>query len=222
MRFRLHHETTIPPNKSVLRFRPATIVVPQRPLRVLDFDVEARPLHWISGDFVSKEITAIAWAWGHAPDAVTCYLLGETDPVVMLRAFLEAYAAADLVTGHYIRGYDLPMINGALTEYQLPTLTRKLTHDTKLDFVRRAGLSTSQENLGSMLRLHRPKIGMNQASWRDANRLTPDGLAKVRGRVTGDVQQHIEMRSRLIALGYLGPPKWWEPGATPVEAPYTP
>ena len=36
------------------------IVVKTRPMRVLDFDVEARPLHWISGDYVSKEITAIA------------------------------------------------------------------------------------------------------------------------------------------------------------------
>src|SRR5688500_5946844 len=92
---------TIPANSVTLT--PATVTVRHRPLRVLDFDVEARPLHWISGDYVSKEITAIAWAWTDAPHDVTCYLLGDTDPVDMLRAFLVAYDAADMVTGHYIR-----------------------------------------------------------------------------------------------------------------------
>jgi hypothetical protein len=190
-------------------------------MRVLDFDVEARPLHWISGDYVSKEITAIAWAWCDAPERVTCYLLGETDPVTMLRAFLAAYEQADMVTGHYIRGYDLPMVNGALTEYQLPTLADKLSQDTKIDLVRRQGLSGSQENIGTMLGLEHPKVNMDQRSWRDANRLTPEGREKTRARVVGDVRQHIEMRGRLLELGYLGAPVLWKGGAAPVE-PYTP
>lgn len=197
------------------------IVVKTRPMRVLDFDVEARPLHWISGDYVSKEITAMAWAWADRPSEVTCYLLGETDPVAMLKDFVEAFNKADLVTGHFIRGYDLPMINGALTEYQLPPLADKLTHDTKLDLVRRQGLSGSQENLGAMLGLAHEKVKMDQAKWRAANRLTPEGLMAVRERVIGDVQQHIEMRRRLLELGYLAPPVMWKSGAAKVEA-YTP
>ena len=201
--------------------RPAIVRAPQRPMRVLDFDVEARPLHWISGDYVSKEITAMAWAWTDTPEEVTCYLLGEADPRGMLRAFLAAYAESDMVTGHYIRGYDLPMVNGALTEYQLPTLSEKLSHDTKLDFVRRQGLSNSQENLCAMLRLHHPKVKMDQAKWRDANRLTPEGRALARERVTGDVRQHIELRARLLELGYLAAPKLWKPGTATLEA-YTP
>ena len=191
-------------------------------MRILDFDVEARPLHWISGDYVSKEITAMAWAWTDQPEDVTCYLLGETDPIDMLRAFVEAFNASDMVTGHYIRGYDLPMVNGALTEYGLPALGKKLSHDTKLDMVRRQGLSSSQENIGAMLKLNHPKVKMDQAKWRDANRLTPEGLRLARERVVGDVRQHIEMRQRLMELGYLAPPKVWEPGATPVMDAYTP
>jgi hypothetical protein len=210
-----------PTHTEAIVVRPATVRVPHRPMRVLDFDVEARPLHWISGDYVSKEITAIAWAWTDTPSEVSCVLLGETDPVDMLRTFLAAYHQADMVTGHYIRGYDLPMMNGALTEYQLPSLTKKLTQDTKLDLVRRQGLSGSQENLGSMLGLVNPKVKMDQAKWRDANRLTPEGRLLARERVIGDVRQHIEMRARLLALGYLGHPVLWEPGAAPVEA-YTP
>ena len=190
-------------------------------MRVLDFDVEARPLHWISGDYVSKEITAIAWAWTDFPEHVSCRLLGETDPREMLLAFCAAYDQADMVTGHFIRGYDLPMVNGALTEYQLPTLSEKLTQDTKIDLVRRQGLSGSQENLGAMLGLLHPKVKMDQAKWRNANRLTPEGQQLTRERVIGDVQQHIEMRQRLLELGYLAPPKVWKPGAAPVEM-YTP
>lgn len=206
---------------SYVRIDPLVVKVPNRPMRILDFDVEARPLHWISGDYVSKEITAIAWAWVDRPTDVTCYLLGETEPVDMLSAFVVAYDQADMVTGHFIRGYDLPMINGALTEYQLPALQDKLTHDTKLDLIRRQGLSGSQENLGTMLGLSHPKVQMDQAKWRSANRLTPEGLAEVRKRVVGDVQQHIEMRQRLLDLGYLTAPQMWESGTSPT-VPYTP
>lgn len=205
-----------------ITIRPACVAVLARPMRVLDFDVEARPLHWISGDYVSKEITAMAWAWVDRPEDVTCYLLGETHPVDMLRAFLDVYRRADVVTGHFIRGYDLPMVNGALTEYGLPALEDKPTQDTKLDLVRRAGLSSSQENLGAMLRLDHPKVKMDQARWRDANRLTPEGRQLARERVIGDVRQHMELRQRLLELGYLGPIRVWKSNSSlPTEA-YTP
>lgn len=163
----------------------------------------------------------MAWAWCDAPDDVTCYLLGETDPVTMLLAFVAAYNQADMVTGHFIRGYDLPMVNGSLTEYQQQPLADKLTHDTKLDLVRRQGLSSSQENLGAMLGLEHVKVKMNQSTWRAANRLTPEGLHLARARVTGDVKQHIEMRRRLLDLGYLAAPVIWKSGVhAPAE--YTP
>lgn len=199
------------------------VTVQTRPLRILDFDVEARPLHWISGDYVSKEITAMAWAWITPHPIVSCYLLGETDPKEMLTAFIRAYTQADLVTGHYIRGYDLPMINGALSEYGLPALADKMAQDTKTDLIRRQGLSSSQENLGAMLGLHYPKVKMDQSSWRDANRLTPEGRTKARERVTGDVLQHIEMRQKLLDLGYLCPPSMWTSGNPHQPTPaYTP
>lgn len=219
MRIRVTPRPATPATQVVVD--PIAVSVKARPLRILDFDVEARPLHWISGDYVSKEITAIAWAWVSDPTTIACRLLGEDPPESMLVDFLEAYDQADVVTGHFIRGYDLPMINGALTEYSLPALSDKLSHDTKLDLVRRAGLSGSQENLGAMLRLQHPKVKMDQSLWRSANRLTPEGREAARARVTGDVAQHIELRQRLIDLGYLGPPKVWKSGSARLET-YTP
>lgn len=200
-----------------MRVHPTAIRVRSRPLRVLDFDVEARPLHWIAADYVSKEITAMAWAWTDRPDDVTCYLLGETDPIEMLRAFVAAYNEADLVTGHFILGYDVPMVMGALMEYRLPILPDKMCSDTKVHLVKRAGLSMSQENLGAMLHLEHKKVQMNQAKWRAANRLEPEGRAAARERVIGDVQQHIELRRELLALGYLAPARLWKSGSARPE-----
>lgn len=178
-------------------------------MRVLDFDIENRPLSYLGSDFTTAEVTALAWAWTDRPDDVAVYLLGETTLPVMLHAFLAAFNQADLVTGHYVKGHDLPMINGALMECGLPLLSDVLVQDTKLDLIRSKGLSLSQESLAAMFRLEHQKQSMNQSQWRSANRLTPEGLAEVKRRVVGDVRQHIELRQRLLDLGYLGAPKIW-------------
>ena len=201
--------------------RPARIGVSARPLRVLDFDIENRPLSYLGSDFTTAEVTAIAWAWTDQPHDVTVYLLGETELPVILRRFRAVFDASDMVTGHFITAHDLPMINGALMEYLMPALGDKLVQDTKTQLIKRKGISCSQESLGAMLRLDHAKVQMNQVRWRAANRLTPEGLAMVRERVTGDVQQHMAMRRELLQLGYLTPPKLWRSGTARAEA-YTP
>jgi hypothetical protein len=198
--------------------RPATIAIQSRPMRVLDFDIENRPLSYLGSDFTTAEVTAIAWAWCDRPEAVTVYLLGEMDLIDILRRFVDAFDRSDMVTGHYITGHDLPMINGALMECQLPALQDKLVQDTKTDLIRAKGISRSQESLGAMLRLEQPKVQMNQSKWRAANRLSPGGLQLVRERVEGDVRQHIAMRRELDALGYLSAPKLWRGGSAKVES----
>jgi hypothetical protein len=207
---------TAPPRKagpSTIVLSPSLLKVRTRPLRVLDFDIENRPLSYLGSDFTTAEVTAIAWAWCDRPEDVTVYLLGETDLTEILRTFRTVYDSADMVTGHFIVGHDLPMVNGALMECQLPALGEKLVQDTKVHLVRRKGISCSQESLGAMLRLDHDKVQMNQSKWRAANRLTPEGLAEVRKRVTGDVRQHIALRRELLSLGYLQPPRKWDGGA---------
>jgi hypothetical protein len=197
------------------------VTIPHRAAKVLDFDIENRPLSYLGSDFTTAEITAIAWAWCDQPEDVTCVLLGETDPVDMLQQFVAAYNQADMVTGHYITGHDLPQINAALMEYQMPTLRDVLVQDTKTQLVRRKGISGSQENLAAMLLLEHDKVQMNQIKWRAANRLTPEGLALTRERVVGDVKQHMELRRTLMDLGYLAPPVKWSGGTAKMEQ-YTP
>lgn len=215
-------DTPTAPAPQHVRVDPMRLTVPMRPLRILDFDIENRPLSYLGSDFTTAEVTAIAWAWTHDPTNVTVYLLGETELSDILSVFCNAYVRADLVTGHYIRGHDLPMVNGALVELGMPVLPNKRVRDTKLDFVRTKGLSLSQESLGAMLRLEHKKVQMNQIRWRAANRLTAEGLALVRERVIGDVQQHMEMLKELDAKGYLGAPRWWRGGAVTVNEGYTP
>lgn len=181
------------------------------PLRVLHFDIEARPLGWYGGDFTHKEPTAIAWAWADDPDRVRVEMLTPhpNSAETMLKRFYAAYEEAGIVSGHYIRGFDLPALQAAYAEYGLPLLGPKLTSDTKADLPSLHGISKSQENLGSWLGIEAPKVGMSMEDWRRANRLTEAGRALVRERVVGDVQQHIQLRAALMERGLLGPPKLW-------------
>jgi hypothetical protein len=184
---------------------------------VLDFDVEARPLSWYGGDWVSKELTAIAWAWvavgkpRRTRGPVTAVLLGDDAETVgdLLDAFRPEYDAADIVTGHYVRGFDLPLLNAAALELGQAPLGSTLVQDTKTDLVRLHGLSKSQESLGATLGLKRPKISMTQDDWREANRLTPAGIERTRRRVVGDVRQHVELRAALLERGMLRAPSSW-------------
>jgi hypothetical protein len=178
---------------------------------ILDFDIEARPLSFLGNDFVTSEVTAVAACFVGKPRTLSTWLLGEVTPEEILDAFRSYYDRADMVTGHYIRGYDLPHLNGALIELGQSPLEPKLSSDTKLDLLKRSRVSASQESLAAMLGIGAPKITMTQADWREANRLTPRGLALTRRRVEGDVKQHMELRAKLIELGWLGPPKVWTP-----------
>lgn len=185
--------------------------------RVLDFDLENRPLsYWFDGR-CTAEITAIACRFiGEAETHV--WLLGVDRARTMLEEFRALYDQADLVTGHYIRRHDLPIINAALIENGLPPLGPKLSSDTRLDLVRFGEIAKSQEALGAMLGLTAPKEHMTQSDWREANRLTPEGIEQTRRRVVGDIEQHIELRDVLLERGLLQAPRWWRSGAAAVVA----
>lgn len=183
----------------------------ERTLRILDFDIECRPLNYAGQDFTNAEVTAIACGWADS-DHIECWSLAHDKTMLgALGLFKAFWQEADMVTGHFIRKFDLPVLNGSCLEHGVPPLTPKLTCDTYLDLIKRKDVSASQENLGRMLGLEAPKVGMSQVDWREANRLTPEGIAKTRERVIGDVRQHKQLRLALIKRGLLKPPKTWTP-----------
>ena len=180
------------------------------PQRILDFDIENRPLNYAGEDFTFSEITAIAWQFiGERPYYVLC--LGEVPHRTMLLGFVAAYVQADLITGHNIIKHDLRILNGALLEEGLSPLPPKLVCDTYADLKKKGGVSGSQESLANMLKVKTSKVGMSQADWREANRLTPEGIAKTKRRCVGDVKQHIQLRKELLRRDWLRPPRVWSP-----------
>ena len=194
---------------------------------ILDFDIENRPgAYWYDGNPTS-EVTAIAWSFVGQPtvhcEALPPRLATEAGYQLamqkMLLGFLHAYELADVVTGHYIRKHDLPILNGALIEWADQQLSPKLTIDTKLDLVRWGGFAKTQENLGLLMEKLTPGVSrylankehMTQMDWRQANRLTEEGVAETERRVVGDVRQHKELRLELVHHGLLRSPKVWRP-----------
>jgi len=179
-------------------------------LRILDFDIENRPLTYLGGDYTTADVTAIAWSWTDEEDVYVA-LLGVNTYEVMLKGFMEFYDQADIVTGHYIRKHDLPILNGAMLEFGLPTMGAKLTSDTKMDLIKRSDISASQESLSALLGLPEPKESMSQTDWRMANRLSPEGIERTRTRVVADVIQHKALRSAMLERNLLGKPRMWRP-----------
>jgi hypothetical protein len=193
--------------------------------KILDFDLECRPLSY-TGWGNTDEITSIACSWYgqdevyflHMPPGLKTDGQYETAAEMMLGQFTDFYNQADIVTGHYIRNFDLPKINGALLENGLPGLKPKQTSCTKNDLIRFSGLSKSQENLGLLLHKFNAakqnlgnKEHVSQMDWRQVNRLTVEGIEENRRRVTGDVKQHKELREALLSHGMLRGPKTWRP-----------
>ena len=206
-----------------------------RPARILDFDIENRPLSYWIPDRPTAEITAIAWMWRGDHDSIDCVLLAPPcwhkghedrcpdmpDYVVsereMLARFVAVFNQADMVTGHYIRRHDLPITNAMLYEMDVPLLEQKMTSDTKLDMFKKADLPATQEFLLEQLQPVCPlgipleKYHMSQKSWREANRLTPKGSELTKRRVMTDVHAHSHMREEMLSRGWLGSPKLWVP-----------
>jgi hypothetical protein len=197
---------TVPP-PSTVRFALRDTVTPRTP-RVLDLDIENRPLSYWYDDRCTAEITAIAAGWTDE-QKVHVWLLGQDAPEAMLSGLSSLYEQANMVTAHNVRRHDLPIIQGALAEYGLPLLGPKMASDTLRDIPRWKDLPKSQESLCEMLDVPAPKEHMSQSRWREANRLTPRGTRETKRRVVGDVIQHRLLREKLIELGWLGPPRRW-------------
>lgn len=187
------------------------MLVSKKKLRILAFDIESRPLSFWVPERPSAEITAIASCWFDDINSMSSDILGVTDTTTMLENFVERYNQADMVSGHYIRKFDLPMINGALMEFGLPRLAPKLTCDTRLDMYPKGDIPATQEYLGELFGVTVQKVHMSQHDWRTANRLLPEGLEATRKRVTMDVYQHMLIRGKMLELNLLKSPRLWRP-----------
>ena len=183
----------------------------KRRVKILDFDIENRPLAYWYDDIASVEITAIASCWVDDLNSLQVHLLGRSAPEEMLKAFVTRYNEADMVTGHNIRRHDLPIINGALMEYGLPQLEPKLTCDTRWDLRKKAGIPASQEFFEALFETPIQKQKVSHKDWRSGNRFELNGMKIVDQRVTSDVLGHILMRNDMLKRNLLKAPRVWKP-----------
>jgi hypothetical protein len=189
----------------------------------LSFDFEVRPGAWIGGDYVSRSLTAVAWRF-HDEQKTHDAILRRSDTSTrrLLEAFVPAYEAAVVVTGHWITGFD-PLLSHELQDNAMPLPGPKLVVDTKSSLAKGIGGSKSQENLGAQCELDHPKVPMSVPGWEEFNLwLSDEGTAAVRERVRGDVEQHVELYRRLQSLGYLASAKLWTPTSSGRGSRYTP
>lgn len=178
-------------------------------IRILDFDIETRPLsYW--GDRPTAEVTAVASCFTDDLSSMTVHLLGVDDSTTMLQFISDRINEADIVTGHNIRRFDLPMVNGALLEHGLAPLKAKMSVDTYADLKKRGDIPASQEYLLDLLGIGK-KIHMGQHDWRQSNRLLPEGIKKTYSRCSGDVYDHMRLRVELVKRGLLKAPRSWKP-----------
>jgi hypothetical protein len=124
----------------------------------------------------------------------------------MLRPSVRGDRAADMVTGHNIERFDLPVIQAEVMRLGLPKPVRSVVQDT-IRLVRSKGFKKGQDNLGRMYRIPAEKLALDWQAWQDA--YDEPGWGTVRRRAESDVEMHKQLRAKLVAERHLKEPRWW-------------
>lgn len=181
---------------------------------VLIFDIECRPTAWIGGDYVGRSLTAYAIGYLDRDEIENDAILpGDREHFeLMMIRLAAALESADLVVGHYIRGFDLPVVNADLERVFQKSLPRMMALDTKIDRLQGLGLSESLENLSARYKLDTEKMTMHEPWWEEFNLWqTPETRKLVMQRNRQDVQGTKELYLALESAGRLKAPKPWDP-----------
>lgn len=125
-----------------------------------------------------------------------------------LEPLVRRIKQANVLTGHNIIRFDLPVLNAELMRLGVENLGSLLVQDT-IRLPRTKGFKKGQDNIASLLNVPLPKKALNWQEWQDAY-AEPD-LTTVKERVVGDVEQHKQLRLRMRERGWLCAPKLWQP-----------
>lgn len=188
--------------------------IPTTTRRTLDFDCETVAAGYADPNWVPSHVTAWAYSWTHEKKIHSAvlpveHLFNRPEKADFIRPLLEAIASADVVTGHNIVRFDLPIL---LTEsMRLPGLERLKSvyiQDT-IRVGRTKGFKKGLDNLAELLETMTAKKALNWEQW---DRAYGEGdLKTVRQRVRGDVKMHKEVRLEMRRRGWLMAPRMWNP-----------
>jgi DNA polymerase elongation subunit (family B) len=180
--------------------------------KILDFDVETVAAGFADPDWVPQKITCVAWSWVGS-DKVESRICGPEgiygNPpkrAEMLAPLLEAISEADMLTGHNILRFDLPVINAECMRLGLDPIREKRVQDT-MKLVRTKGFKKGQDNLETLFQTRQQKLALNWQEWQDA--YDEKDWKTIRDRAETDVVGHKQIRQELIERDLLKPPVMW-------------
>ena len=180
--------------------------------RVLDFDIETIAAGFADPQWVPQKITCVAWSWVDEEEVQSrvCTPLGLFGKpelrAEMLRPLMEAINEADVLTGHNIYRFDLPVVNSECMRLGLDPVPEIKVQDT-MRVLRSKGFKKGQDNIGRLLKLQEEKMPLDWQAWQDA--YDEDGWGTVRARAESDITMHKQMRLRMIERGWLKPMITW-------------
>lgn len=180
--------------------------------RILDFDIETVAAGFADPDWVPQKITCVAWSWVGS-DEVESRICGPRGIFgqpghrrIMLMPLLEAIAEADMVTGHNIERFDLPVINAECMRLGLDPIESVLVQDT-MRVYRSKGFKKGQDNLGRLFRLQNEKMPLDWQAWQDG--YDEDDWKTIRERAESDVLMHKELRVEMLRRDLLRKSRIW-------------
>jgi len=213
---RLEHlpsaRTSLPANRN--RLSKLEAVPPETLTKILDFDLETVAAGFADPEWVPQKITCVAWSWVGSEEVVSRIATSEglfrrpERRRKMLIPLLEAIAEAEMLTGHNIIRFDLPVLNAECMRLGLPILEATLVQDT-IRLRRTKGFKKGQDNLVALTGVPIPKLSLSWQEWQLA--YEEKGWATVVERCVTDVKGHKLMRQELLDRGWLKEPVKWRP-----------
>lgn len=196
---------------------------PERELVIRDFDFESKPL-WFWYEKPTAIITSVSYMDSVAGVIDHDTLTTEVAPldssrvvyIEWLEHIAEVLVSPDILTGHNIDRFDLPLLQAQLLRHGLPALPALFTQDT-MRLVKKRDMSASQESLINYAALKTAcpigipiyKHHLSIPEWEDAAMGWNDDILVERPQ--SDVHGHAHLRETLIDKGYLAAPKPWRP-----------
>lgn len=189
------------------------VSIPEQTLkRILDFDIETVAAGFADPEWVPQKITCVAWSWvgsGRVESRICgpSGLFGKPEKrKSMLATLLDEIREADMVTGHNISRFDLPVINAECMRLGLDPIKWVLVQDTMRTY-RAKGFKKGQDNIGRLLRVESEKLALDWQAWQDA--YEEDGWETIRKRAESDVEMHMQMRDKMLERDILKEPFTW-------------
>lgn len=185
-----------------------------RDLRILDWDCETIAAGFADPDWVPQKITCVAWSWIGSEEIEARISTSEglfSNPekrAKMLEPLLKAIDEADMITGHNLIRFDLPILNSECLRLGFPSLKGMLVQDT-MRFVKTKGFKKGQDNISALIEVPIHKLSLSWQQWQEA--YAEKGWSTVVERCKSDVASHKIMRQEMLDRGWLRSPIRWIP-----------